>query len=91
MHIERAALPQTIDSVTHGVDGLDQVGGRHRHTVDGHAFRDIEQVWRGVSTGSRSRRTQGSFDHRGHRALAVRARDVNGAELRLRVTKCRDQ
>jgi hypothetical protein len=93
-HLERAVRPQPLDE-RQDVSG----DGMQRRRVNGGAadhepFRQVGEVGRDVARGPDAGRHQRRMRHRGHRALAVGARDVERGEAALgvaeRVTQARD-
>src|SRR5262249_13055588 len=58
---------------------------------DADALTEVDQMRRGVEAGAHTRLAQRALDERAHRALAVGARDVHGAEARVGIPQRAEQ
>ena len=83
----RGHLAHLLGRVPHGVRECDEGLVVNFLSVHAHALVKAQQVRRGVEPCAVPRAPQHRGEHRGGRALAVRARDVDESELLLRIAE----
>ena len=82
---------EPIDGLAHLVDQRDHLGRRRRLAVDRESLLQAMQVRRGVEPRPHARGRQRRGHHRGRRALALGARDVDDRQPGMRIAQPAEQ